>query len=118
MVDNDFMNAMKTNKNILLHFPVYDDNGKILKDEIGWNRNTTYTIIKKCIEKGTITRIEPNFVCKVLISREQVQTQETTEFINKMFDGSPEMFFAAYINNSNLTSEQIEKLKQIVEKLK
>ena len=25
---------------------------KILKEEIGWNRNTTYTVIKKCIEKG------------------------------------------------------------------
>ena len=24
---------------------------KILKDETGWNRNTTYTVIKKCVEK-------------------------------------------------------------------
>ena len=24
---------------------------KILKEEIGWNRNTTYTVIKKCVEK-------------------------------------------------------------------
>ena len=24
---------------------------KILNQEIGWNRNTTYTVIKKCIEK-------------------------------------------------------------------
>ena len=27
---------------------------KILKEEIGWNRNTTYTVIKKCIEKGAV----------------------------------------------------------------
>ena len=32
---------------------------EILNDEIGWNRNTTYTVIKKCIEKGAIERQEP-----------------------------------------------------------
>ena len=35
---------------------------KLLKEEIGWNRNTTYTVIKKCIEKGAIERCEPNFM--------------------------------------------------------
>ena len=27
-----------------------------LADTIGWNKNTTYTVIKKCIEKGAIER--------------------------------------------------------------
>lgn len=27
---------------------------KLLKEEIGWNRNTTYTVIKKWIDKGAI----------------------------------------------------------------
>ena len=26
----------------------------ILSARVGWNRNTTYTIIKKCVEKGAI----------------------------------------------------------------
>lgn len=90
----------------------------ILKDETGWNRNTTYTVIKKCIEKGAIERLEPNFTCKALVSREEIQEQETTEFINKMFDGSAESFFAAFVNEKNLTKEQINSLKKIVEKLK
>lgn len=90
----------------------------VLKDETGWNRNTTYTVIKKCIDKGAIERFEPNFTCRALISQEEVQEQETTEFINKMFDGSAELFFATYINEKNLTKVQINKLKQLVEKLK
>ena len=32
---------------------------EIPNDEIAWNRNTTYTVIKKCIEKGAIERQEP-----------------------------------------------------------
>lgn len=91
---------------------------KILKEEIGWNRNTTYTVIKKCIAKGAIERYEPNFMCKSLISREEVQHQETIELINKVFDGSTEMFFASFVNNKNLTKEDIAKLKKIVKDLK
>ena len=52
---------------------------KILKEEIGWNRNTTYTVIKKCIEKGAIERIEPKFICKAMISKEDVQAYETAD---------------------------------------
>ncbi len=91
---------------------------RILKEETGWNRNTTYTVIKKCIDKGAIERLEPNFTCKALVSMEEIQQQETAEFINKMFDGSAERFFAAFVNEKNLTKEQIEKLKQLVNKLK
>ena len=39
-----------------------------LRDTIGWNKNTTYTVIKKCIQKGFIERLEPNFVCRALLS--------------------------------------------------
>ena len=35
----------------------------VLKKEIGWNMNTTYTLIKRCIKKGAIERSEPNFMC-------------------------------------------------------
>ena len=28
----------------------------ILSEKIGWNKNTTYTVIKKCISKGAIER--------------------------------------------------------------
>ena len=90
----------------------------ILNEETGWNRNTTYTVIKKCIAKGMVERLEPGFICRALISREEVQEQETAELIDKMFNGSAELFFSAFVNGKNLTKEQIQKLKQIVEKLK
>ncbi|ABR50802.1 transcriptional repressor, CopY family [Alkaliphilus metalliredigens QYMF] len=90
----------------------------ILKEETGWNRNTTYTVIKKCIDKDAIERLEPNFICRALLSKEEIQEQETEELINKMFDGSTEMFFATFVNEKNLTKEQIDKLKKIVDKLK
>jgi predicted transcriptional regulator len=94
------------------------DLAKILKKEIGWNRNTTYTVIKKCIDKGAIERYEPNFMCRAIISKEQVQSYETSELIDKMFDGSKEKFFAAFLDGKNLTNDEVEQLRQIVSRLK
>jgi len=91
---------------------------KILNEETGWNRNTTYTIIKKCIGKGAIERYEPNFMCKAIVSREEIQRSETEELIDKMFDGSATKFFAAFLDGKNLSEEEISKLKQLVERLK
>ncbi len=91
---------------------------KVLKDSTGWNRNTTYTVIKKCIAKGAIERTEPHFTCTPLISKEQVQDYETNELVDKMFDGSREKFFAAFLNGSKLSADEVNNLKDMVKKLK
>lgn len=91
---------------------------KILKNEIGWNRNTTYTVIKKCIEKGAIERTEPKFKCKAIISREEVQAYETEELIDKMFDGSKKQFFAALLSEKTLKPDELQQLKDLVNQMK
>jgi predicted transcriptional regulator len=84
---------------------------------VGWNINTTYTLIKRCIAKGAIERREPGFVCRALIAREQVQEQETTELLNKVFDGSAELLFASLLSRKKLTAEEIERLRRLVDSL-
>lgn len=87
----------------------------ILKEEVGWNMNTTYTLIKRCMAKGAIERYEPNFMCHALITREEVQAAETDELIDKIYDGSVEKLFASLLGRKKLSKEQIDKLKRIVE---
>ncbi len=86
----------------------------ILTKDLGWNKNTTYTLIKRCIKKGAIKRSEPGFMCHALIPKEDVQEAETNELINKIYDGSADKLFAALLGRKKLSAEQIEKLKQIV----
>lgn len=86
----------------------------ILKEEIGWNMNTTYTVIKKCIAKEAIERSEPNFMCHALLSKEEVREAETDELIGKLYEGSADKLFAALLGRKNLTAEQIAELKRIV----
>lgn len=91
---------------------------KILRDSIGWNRNTTYTVIKKCIAKGAIERTEPKFQCTAVITKEQVQDYETNELVDKMFDGSKEKFFAAFLDGGKLSEDEVKNLKDMVNHLK
>lgn len=88
-----------------------------LSQELGWNKNTTYTLIKRCMKKGAIERTEPNFMCHALIAKEDVQETETNELINKIYDGSVDKLFASLLGRKKLSTEQIEKLKQIVDSL-
>ena len=49
------------------------DIAEILNRQVGWSKTTTYTVIKKCINKGATGRSEPGFICRALISRKEVQ---------------------------------------------
>ena len=90
---------------------------KILKEEIGWNRNTTYTVIKKCVDNGAVKMEEPGFMCSALISRQEVQNYETEELIERMFDGSKEKFFAAFLDGEKLSKQEVEQLKKMIDNL-
>lgn len=86
----------------------------VLKEETGWNMNTTYTLIKRCIKKGAIERREPYFMCHALIPKEEVQEAETNELIDKVFDGSADKLFASLLGRKKLTAKQIADLRKIV----
>lgn len=89
----------------------------ILKETTGWNMNTTYTVIKKCIAKGAIQRREPNFLCHALIARDVVQAAETEELLHKLFDSSPDLLFASLLGHQKLSKTQIGNLRRMVSEL-
>lgn len=90
----------------------------VLKEETGWNMNTTYTLINRCIKKGAIARFEPNFMCHALIPKEEVQILETEALLDKIFDGSADKLFATLLGRKKLSKEEIGNLKKMVEELK
>lgn len=89
----------------------------ILKEQIGWNRNTTYTVIKKLIDKRAIERSEPNFFCKAIITKKQVQQHEATALVGKLFGGSAGLFLSAFLGGNSLPDDEIERLKQLIQRI-
>jgi len=91
---------------------------KILNEQVGWNRNTTYTVIGKLVDKGAVERYGENFSCRAIITKEQVQQFEAEELVGKLFDGSAEMLLSAFVSGKKLPEDEIKRLKQLVERLK
>jgi predicted transcriptional regulator len=88
---------------------------ELLKEKTGWSKTTTYTVIKRCIDKGAIKRLEPYFTCRALVSIEQAREYETSELIGKMYAGAPDLLVASVLGSKKLSKEEISRLKQVVE---
>ncbi|WP_010250826.1 BlaI/MecI/CopY family transcriptional regulator [Acetivibrio cellulolyticus] len=90
--------------------------GLLANDLIGWNKNTTYTIIKKLIEKAVIRRDEPNFMCSSLIKKKDVQKAETKSLIDKLYSGSKKAFFASFLQREDLSEQELAEIKEMIDK--
>lgn len=88
-----------------------------LGETVGWNKNTTYTVIKKCIDKGAIERREPNFQCVPLVRREQAQAAAAAELVEKVFDGSASLLFASLLSGKQLPPEEVRRLRAMIDEL-
>ena len=88
----------------------------IAAETIGWNKNTTYTVLKKLEAKGFIRRDEPNFICTPLVSKGQMQKTEADSLIKKLFGGSRKALFSALLEYEPLTEEELSELRELIEK--
>jgi predicted transcriptional regulator len=90
------------------------DISKIIKEYIGWEKNTTYTVIKRLIDKGAVKREEPGFICRATISKRAVQNIETKALLNKLYNGSLITFLNEYLKNQELSRSEIMELERIL----
>lgn len=86
-----------------------------LNDTTGWSKTTSYTVIKKCVDKLLVKRLGSNFTCRALITKEEAQKQESELLAEKMFGGSSDLLIASLLGGSKMTSKQIDKLKSMVQ---
>ena len=50
-----------------------------------------------------------------LVSKQQVQEEETQELIDKVFDGSADKLFAALVGGKRVSAEQLQKLRALID---
>lgn len=91
------------------------DIAKIIKEYIGWEKNTTYTVIKRLIDKGAVERIEPGFICRSIISKREVQKIETEALFSKLFNSSLSSFYNEYLRHRKLTTTEIFEMRKIAD---
>lgn len=91
---------------------------ELIREETGWSKTTTYTVIKKCIHKGIIEKMEPNYVCHALVTKKDVQQFETNELIDRIYDGNADLLVTNLLGEGKLSKSGIEHLRKIVEELR
>ena len=87
---------------------------KIIKEYIGWEKNTTYTVINRLIAKGAIDREEPGFFCRATITKKAIQQIETDALLDKVFNGSLGNFITEYLKNQQLKPAELLELEKIL----
>lgn len=88
---------------------------QILADKIGWSKTTTYTMIQKCVTKGAVERREPGYMCRAIVTRAEIGSEQTDEVINKLYGGAPDLLVASLIDRKKLSKEEIERLRKLID---
>jgi len=87
----------------------------IAAGKIGWNKNTTYTVLKKLEAKGFIHREDPGFICTPIVSQNHIQKTEAVSLIKKVFGGSRKALFSALLEDEPLSEEEIDELRKLID---
>ena len=91
------------------------NSGKLVQlcsEKLGWKKSTTYTMIKKMSQKGFLKN--ENATVTSLISKQEVEKQESDYFVERTFEGSLPGFLAAFMKGRTISEQEAEELKQMI----
>ena len=83
-----------------------------------WNNKTIRTLINRLVSKNAVKAEKTDnkaFIYSSLISEKDYIKVENNNFINKLYGGSVKLMLASFVENNNLSDEEIQNLKNILE---
>lgn len=86
---------------------------KLAEAELAWKKSTTYTVLRRLIEKG-IFQNENGTVTSVL-SRDELAAAQSEQFVDETFSGSLPLFLAAFARRKKLTDAEIDELQRFID---
>ncbi len=89
---------------------------KLCREQLGWKRTTTYTVIKRLGEKGVLKN-EGGTVTS-LVSKDAVQAYEIGELVEKTFEGSLPAFVAAFARHQSISEEELDEVQRMIDRIR
>lgn len=86
---------------------------KLCEKELSWKKPTTYTVLRKLCEKGIFKN--ENGVVSSLISRQEFYAMQSERFVDETFDGSLPAFVAAFTKRKQLSKQEVEELRRLID---
>ena len=85
----------------------------LCEEIFSWKKSTTYTVLKRLCGKG-IFRTEKGSV-QALLSREDYYAMQSERFVEATFRGSLPAFLAAFTSRKNLSAEEVEQIRHMID---
>lgn len=89
--------------------------GELVKEadkRLNWKKSTTYTILKKLIEKEMVVNEESHV--SFMVSNEQYYNAQKKYAFEKYFSGSLPNFLAAFIREEKVSKKELEQIERII----
>jgi len=86
---------------------------RLCYERLEWKKSTTYTVIRRLSERGVLK--SEGAVVTSLVSREEVQSAESAEVIERTFSGSLPSFIAAFARKKNLSRQEVDEIQKIID---
>ena len=86
---------------------------RLCNEALEWKKSTTYTVIRRLSERGVLK--SEGAVVTSLISREDVQSAESAEVVERTFSGSLPSFIAAFARKKNLSKQEVDEIQKIID---
>ena len=86
---------------------------ELSQKELGWKKSTTYTVLKKLVERGVLRN--ENAVVSAVIPKEEVLREESRAVVERTFAGSLPSFLAHFMGGRTISDAEADELKSLID---
>ena len=83
-----------------------------------WKNKTILTLINRLVKKGAVNAEKESgkaFLYSANINEDEYKQEQSNSLINKLFNGSISLMMSNFVKSNNISNEDIEELKRILE---
>lgn len=91
-----------------------------LSGEVKWNPRTIKTLINRLVKKGAVKITEEGYRYQysAAVNESECIQSETKSFVRRVYQGTMTPAFAAFLEDADLSAEEIDDLQEILDKKK
>jgi len=89
---------------------------KLCEEKFNWKKSTTYTMLRKLIEKGIFLNSEGHV--KSIINKNEFFALQSNNIVEESFGGSLPKFITAFTSKKKLGEKDIAELQKMIDSIK
>lgn len=91
-----------------------------LEGTVHWNAQTIRTLINRLVQKGAIDFDKDGraYLYYPQVHEKDVQRAETKSFVSRVFNGAMQPMIASFLEDTDLSDDEIDELERLLKKKK